>query len=110
MRIDMKFRNISALEEHMVDLVTELNPRGLYEEVCRQFRTLVQNKDYMGILKVFNHKQMMGEAEVAALCGYSSKEEYIKGALSLLKKEGPISDAMRTGIKEIFDYPIEEEK
>lgn len=108
-RIDMKFRSINALEDHMIDLVNELNPRGFYEDTCRKFRTLVHDLDYAGILKVFNHKPLMGECGVAEMCGYHSKEEYIKAVLGILKSDGPISRTMRDGIKAIFDYELEEE-
>ena len=37
MRIDMKFHSISALEEHMIDLVNEIKPRDMYEQYCREF-------------------------------------------------------------------------
>ena len=103
-RIDMKFRNINALEEHMLDLVNELNPRGFYEQTCREFRKLVQEGDYMGILRVFNQKQMIGESNVAILCGCQSKESYFKTVLHILKTDTPISRAMRTGIKELFGF------
>ncbi len=106
-RIDMRFRTIGDLEEHMLDLVNELNPRGAYEDTCRRFHVLVQNQDYAGILKVFNHKPLLGITGAADLCGYHSKEDYIKGVLGILKSDGPISRAMRAGIKEVLDYPIE---
>lgn len=108
-RIDMKFRSINALEDHMVDLVNELNPRGFYEETCRRFHALVQSGDYAGILKVFNHKPLIGESGVVELCGYGSKQEFIKGVLSILKSESTIGRAMRESIKAIFDAPITEQ-
>ncbi len=107
-RIDMKFRSINALEDHMLDLVNELNPRGNYEETCRRFHTLVQNKDYPGILKVFNHKPLMGATGVPDLCGYRSKEEYIKGVLGILKGDSSLSRDMRNAIKAAIDYPLDE--
>lgn len=102
-RIDMRFRSINALEEHMLDLVNELNPRGAYEDTCRRFRALVQQRDYAGILRVFNHKPLMGDTGVAELCGYRSVDDYIKGVLGILKSDGPISRAMRAGIKAVVD-------
>lgn len=100
-RIDMKFKSINALEDHMLDLVNELNPRGFYDQVCRDFRTMVHNHDYAGVLKVFNHKPLLGE--VATLCGFHSKEDYIKTTLNILKSDGPLSRSIRTGILEIFE-------
>ncbi len=108
-RIDMKFRTINALEEHMMDLVNELNPRANYEDTCRRFHTLVQNKDYNGILKVFNYKPLMGATGVPELCGYRSKDDYIKGVLGILKGDGILSRNMRDAIRSAIDYPLDEQ-
>lgn len=105
-RIDMKFRSINALEDHMLDLVNELNPRGNYEDTCRRFHTLVQQHDYAGVLKVFNHKPLLGESGVAELCGYRSTDDYIRGVLGILKSDGPISRMMREGIRNALEYDI----
>lgn len=104
LRIDMRFRSIGALEDHMVDLVNELNPRGTYDRLCRDFRDLVKRGDYAGILKVFNHKPMLSESGVAELLGYRTREDYIKGVLGVLKSDGPISQALRLGIRATLNY------
>ena len=101
-RIDQKFRNISALEEHMVDLVSEINPRGLYDQLCREFHAYEDNEDYASILKVYNQKLMLGESNVATLCGYKSKDDYIRGVLNILKGNTEYSRAIRKAIKECF--------
>ena len=102
MRIDMKFRSINALEEHMVDLVNEINPRGMYEQLCREFHVYVQKDDYLSVLRVYNHKQMVGDSNVAALCGYHRKEDYLRGILNILKTNSPYSRDIRSAIKECF--------
>jgi len=101
-RVDQKFNNINALEEHMVDLVREINPRGMYEKLCRQFRTYQDEGDYAGVLKVFNQKLMLGESNVAGLCGYNGKDAYIRGVLSILKSNNKEAAAIRTAIKQCF--------
>ena len=103
MRIDMRFHNINALEDHMVELVNEINPRSIYEQTCRTFHELVQARDYDGILKVFNHKQLLAEVDAATLCGYTGREAYMRGVLGILKSDGPLSRQMRAGIKAIFE-------
>ena len=102
MRIDQKFRNISALEEHMVELVSEINPRGMYDQLCREFHVYEDNEDYASILKVYNQKLMLGESNVATLCGYKSKEDYIRGVLNILKGNSHEAAAIRTAIKQCF--------
>lgn len=107
-RIDMKFRTINALEDHMMDLVNELNPRGVYEDTCRRFHTLLHEGDYQGILKVFNHKPLLGDSGVAELLGYKSLDDYMRGVLGILKSDGPLSRAMREGIKAVIEVPAED--
>ena len=103
MRIDMKFRTISALEEHMVDLVSEINPRDMYEDFCREFHEyLHQQGDYHGVLRVFNYKQMLGDSNVAALCGLNKKDDYIKTVLNILKGNSANAADIRAAVKACF--------
>lgn len=102
MRIDMKFRTISALEEHMVELVSEINPRGLYDQLCREFHAYEDNNDYASILKVYNQKLMIGESNVAVLCGFKNKDDYIRGVLGILKGGSNEAANIRTTIKHCF--------
>ena len=101
-RIDRRFQNISALEEHMTDLVNEIDPRGMYEAICRQFHEYVRTNDYAGVLKVFNEKSMLGEIGVARLCNFRSKDDYIEFVLNLLKEDGIDAVLIRTAVKHCF--------
>ncbi len=98
-RIDMRFRNISALEDHMIDLVNELDPRTQYEKLCREFHRYVSTGDYNMVLRVFNHKQMLAESQVAPLCGLKNRDEYIRTVLNLLKHDTPQARVMREAIR-----------
>ena len=102
-KIDMKFRNINALEDHMTDLVNEIKPRAMYERMCRDFHDMINDANYGKILQVFNQKNMLGDCNVAQLCGYKSKDDYIKGVLSILKTDSRDAQAIRTAIKATFD-------
>ena len=102
LRIDMKFRTISALEEHMVELVSEINPRGMYDQLCREFHTYEDNGDYASILRVYNQKLMLNESNVATLCGFKSKDDYIRGVLNILKGNSENAATIRRCIKECF--------
>lgn len=108
-RIDKKFRNINALEEHLTDMVGEMNPRGIYEALCRQFHQYLDDGDYPMVLRVYNQKQMLGGSNVAALCGYANKDEYIRGVLRILKADGPDATALRTTIKACFGLKPDEQ-
>lgn len=101
-RIDRKFQNINALEDHMLDLVNEINPRGMYDAMCATFMSYVSKGDYSMILKVFNEKSMLPDSNVAQLCGMNRKEDYIKAILNILKSDGRDATVIRSTIKSCF--------
>ena len=102
MQIDRKFQNINALEDHISDLVYEINPRGLYDKFCRQFHDYEQRDDYAAVLKVFNEKTIINNSNVAQLCGLRNKDHYVKAILSILKEDGPDAQSIRQAVKECF--------
>lgn len=101
-RIDRKFQNINALEEHMSDLVNEIDPRGMYESICRDFHNYVNGNDYSAILKVFNEKSILPDSNIAQLCGLRNKEEYIRAVLNILKEDKEEAEAIRITVKRCF--------
>ena len=107
MRIDRRFQSISALEDHMSDLVYEINPRGMYDEFCRQFHEYEQRGDYAAILKVFNEKTIINNSNVAPLCGLHNKDQYIKAILTILKEDGQDAESIRKAVKECFEIDTE---
>jgi hypothetical protein len=86
----------------MVELVSEINPRGLYDQLCREFHAYEDNNDYASILKVYNQKLMLGESNVAVLCGFKNKDDYIRGVLNILKGNSEHADTIRRTIKACF--------
>jgi hypothetical protein len=60
------------------------------------------NEDYASILKVYNQKLMLGESNVAVLCGYKNKEDYVRGVLNILKGNSEHARAIRKAIKACF--------
>ncbi|MDE6490227.1 MAG: DUF4435 domain-containing protein [Muribaculaceae bacterium] len=107
-RIDGKFRNITRLEEHMSDLVNEINPRAIYDNFCREFHDYLNNRDYKSILRVFNQKSMLTETNVATICGTRDKQNYIDTIIGLLKKDGAYASRLRHAIIRSFglDAPL----
>lgn len=111
-RIDKRFTNIGALEEHMIDLVKEIDPRTTYDNLCRQFHTYLNKGDYAQVLRVFNQKNMLPDCNVAGLLGLEDKKAYINAVLNILKSGGPDAEAIRTTIKACFGLqkPLPSEK
>lgn len=107
-KIDAKFKDISEMEEHISGLICRLQPREHYLELRSRFEMMIRNCDYVGILRVFNHKPMLGESGVARLLGYPTRDSYIAGVLSILKSDSPESRALKNCIK--FCFGIMSEK
>lgn len=101
-KIDARFTCITALETHLRQLPDQLRPRQLYYCLRSEFASLVERGDYAGILRVFNHKPMLGDCGVAHLLGYPSKEAYIAGVLAHLNGTDHTAERLRRAVKECF--------
>ncbi len=111
-RIDGRFANINMLEEHISDLAQAINPRGMYEEICREFRRYVQREDYASILRVYNRKSMLSESHVARACGLRSddKRDYIRAILNILKNNMAEARRIRSAIYSCFGLDMNSDK
>lgn len=101
-KIDARFSCITAMEAHLRSLINMLQPRAQYNELRSEFQNYINHRDYAGILKVFNHKPMLGECGVARMLGFKSKDDYVAGVLSVLKKGGPDADQIREAVRRCF--------
>ena len=101
-RVDGRFNNINSLEDHINDLVKEINPRGMYETFCREFHEYVTSGDYQNVLRVFNRKSMIPSSNVSGLCGLSNKEAYIHSIINILKENGKDAQRIRRAIIKCF--------
>ncbi|MDE5918476.1 MAG: DUF4435 domain-containing protein, partial [Duncaniella sp.] len=103
-RIDGRFPNITQLENHISDLTREINPRGIYEELCREFRRYVRDEDYASVLKVYNRKTMISESHVARLCGLKKddKDSMIRAVLDILRRDLEGAAELRKAVREVF--------
>lgn len=104
-RIDGRFANIGKLEEHINDLCHSINPRGIYEQYCREFRSYINEGDYNAVLKVYNRKTMISESHVARACGLRNDDmkSYIRAILTILKEDGLDATEIRDAIRSTFN-------
>lgn len=98
-RVDSKSADIRTFERHLSGLLKEINPREIYESFCQEFQTYADNADYNSILRVYNQKSMLPGCNVAQLCGFSGKEDYIDGILNILRKNTPGADDIRNAVR-----------
>lgn len=98
-RVDARFSDINTLEKHLVELPQEVNPRDIYEKLCREFQEYVKNQDYPAVLRVFNQKSMLSSSNVAPMCGFKNKDKYIEGIIRVLRRTTPEAERIRTAIR-----------
>jgi len=98
-RVDSRSADIATFERHLSGLLEEINPREIYESFCQEFHAYANSGDYESILRVYNQKSMLPSCNVAQLCGFSGKEEYIDGILDLLRKNAPGAEEIRNAVR-----------
>lgn len=103
-RIDGRFANISQLEEHLLELPAQINPRGLYERLCNDFNRYLREEDYASILRVYNRKTMLSESHAARHVGLrkDSEDSLIRAVLALLRRDTPEAKTVRQAIRREF--------
>ncbi len=105
-KIDARFSCITAMELHLARLVERLRPRAAYEELVREFKAMVNTGNYAGVLKVFNHKPMLGDSGVASLLGYKHRDDYINGVLDALRGNDAWSQRLSAAVRACFTIPV----
>ncbi len=98
-RVDARFDSIVSLEEHLLKVIDDMAPRRIYEEFCSEFHTMEQQGDYNGVLRVFNQKSMLSNCNVASLCGFKNKDEYIEGTIALLRSHHPEAENVCNAVR-----------
>lgn len=98
-RVDARCDNVEMLEEHLTELLKEINPTSVYEEFCRQFHTFEQNENYEAILRVFNQKSILISCNVAQLCDLQNRDKYIDAVINVLRHNTPYAERIRAAVR-----------
>lgn len=101
-RVDARVDSIDTLQQHLSDLLVEIDAAAIFEEFCSRFAQYEASGDYNSILRVFNQKSMLTSSNVAQLCGYKNKDAYIAGILNVLRHDSPAADAIRKAVRDIL--------
>lgn len=107
-KIDARFSCITAMETHLRSLINMLRPREQYNSLRSEFQGYISKRDYANILRVFNHKPMLGDSDVAGMLGYKNKDEYIAGVIAVLKQGGTDAEEIRKALRRCFRLEGEE--
>lgn len=101
-KIDARFTCITALELHIKSLIKKLRPRDVFEQIRAEFQRMVKGGDYVGVLRVFNHKPALTGSCVAKMLGFSNTDDYINGVISALKRGDDNAEKLRSEIRKLF--------
>lgn len=101
-RIDGRFDSIEKLERHLENLPKEINPRGIYNGLCKEFQSYLATNDYASVLRVYNQKSMLPGCNVAGLCGLRDKDDYLYTILKILRRKCPEADRIRQAVLGCF--------
>ena len=101
-KIDARFTCITALETHLKTLVFKLQPRKHYNTLRKEFSRMIEEKDYEGILRVFNHKPMLPNCGIHQLLNFRTKEDYISGVLTALAEKSDDAKKLRNTVRHCF--------
>lgn len=107
-KIDARFTCITAMEMHLSSLVDKLRPREQYNTLISDFHRYLQEEDYAAVLKVFNHKPMLTNCGVAQQLGFSTKDDYIRCVLGVLKGSRSNAARLREAVKRCFGLTPDE--
>ena len=92
-------KNISESITEIDGLYANIDKQIIYDKIKLEFETVISNKDYNSILRLFNLKNaLIPQSKVCELTGVKNKEEYRKLVLTLLKKKDAVSGQIKTEI------------
>ena len=97
-RVDARCENVGMLEEHLSDLLKEVNPTAVYDEFCRQFHKYEQAGDYESILRVFNQKSSDKLQRGTALWSAEPRQVH-RSLINILRHNTPHAERIRAAVR-----------
>ena len=68
----------------------------------RDFRGYAEGWDYQSILRVYNQKSMVGQSNVAELCGLKNHDAYVAAIIDILRNDSAEADRIRIAVTRCF--------
>lgn len=106
-RLRRDFISLSNFTTKLIpDVIAEIDgfynlvdKQNLFDTIKIEFESVVTHNDYDSVLRLFNLKNaLIPNSKVCELTGIKNKEDYLKLAITLLKKKDAVSQTIRTGI------------
>lgn len=98
--VDRKITTMEQLAEHVEWIRQQVHVEEIYGTIKAQFQAMIEERDYMGILRVYNQKGMLPQSRLCAICGISNKESYLNLILCILRENQSDARAIRQAIQQ----------
>jgi hypothetical protein len=98
--INNKSKSIDDLDAQLSNIPQLINSKDLFTSQKAVFQSLINSKDYDGILKVYNHKGLLQESKVIQACDLKDREAYLNRIVSILKSNTEGAIQIRSSIRE----------
>ncbi len=97
-------KTIDELQNDLDQFWNSQDFKAVYDSIIEQFEKLIQEKDYYGVLKVFNNKGIQAKSNIANLCDINTKNDaYLNLVLSILQSDSTDSLAITEEIKSMIE-------
>ncbi|NFO14750.1 DUF4435 domain-containing protein [Clostridium botulinum] len=81
-----------------------------YDEIYRKngelINSIIDNRNYEELLKVFNHKAIIGESGILRICECKNKESYINFIIRVLNEDSNDSEELKSAFKKYIRIQI----
>ena len=66
--------------------------------------SIIKSKNYEELLKVFNHKAIIGESQIISICECKNKESYINFILRVLNEDSDDSKQLKSAFRKYIEF------
>lgn len=84
-QIPSKGKEFTETSQVIQSYISSYDFNDIYSQILTSFRGLIDSKDYLGILKVYNQKGLINSCNLLALCGVKTSDKFYSLVINELK-------------------------
>lgn len=97
--MDIRTNNIDEYESHIQTFNKSVHPNKLYNRFVSEFTSMVENRSYFDILKVYNQKATLLNSHLFDICKVEGLNEFLSFVVSILKEKSQDAQLLRNTFK-----------
>lgn len=103
--INSKANSIEEYKANLTAINTSVNVDSIYNDCIQELNKIIEDRDYLGALKVINNKGLLPYTQLPNTFGWK-KDYYIDYVLRLLSIEDEISNELKTAFKTYIRFSV----